>query len=327
MLMSLPYQVIISPEIWGRQSVAKEYPANCRYKISIAQPLLINTKRGQFSFQTFLSLDYFLELWSFSLEREGTVSINVTRPFIALVICLKVENRPFSQEAATLKEKNYSLCYYPAGQYHMLLPKGDTTLVMVVPPFCFIKSMAVEHLNVRRMFNSLQFAETEKIFFKELPLPQHILRIVTMLQELREKAASLDFIIRGYVDQLFFYYNSQLRINGDEDKRSGLHSAKKIEQIIEYIHTHLSDEDLNETGKIAKTFQIRLINMRRDFKIITGKTIQDYITGTRLSYARKLLEESKLRVFEVAGMVGYSAPSNFVRAYKKMYGHPPGVEN
>lgn len=326
MLMSPPYQVIISPKIWGKQSISKEYLPDCRYKISIAQPLLINAKGNLFSFQTFTGFDYFLELWSFSLKRQGNVSINISQSFIALVVCLKVGNRPFSQEVATLKEKNYSLCYYPKGNYQVLLPKGETILIMIAPPLNNLHCIAVEHLSVRKMFNSLLYGDLEKIFLRELPLPHKILKIVMLLQESREQAASLDLAIRGYIIQLLSLYNKQLRTATEIGDNPILPRQRKIEQIIRYIHDNLLDEKLNETIKIAQAFKLSLTTMRQEFKQLTGKAIQHYIRDERLTYARKVLEQSGLPIFEVANLIQYSSTSNFIRAYKKMFGHAPGDE-
>ena len=42
-----------------------------------------------------------------------------------------------------------------------------------------------------------------------------------------------------------------------------------------------------------------------------------------MSEARKLLEESKYNVAEVAYLVGYANPSHFSRAFSRYFGVPP----
>lgn len=44
------------------------------------------------------------------------------------------------------------------------------------------------------------------------------------------------------------------------------------------------------------------------FKRETGETIVEYLTRVRMEAAKELLETSELKVFEIAGMVGYEDP-------------------
>ena len=62
--------------------------------------------------------------------------------------------------------------------------------------------------------------------------------------------------------------------------------------------------------------------LSRVFKSNTSKSIQEYLTQTRLTEAKRLLEEG-YTVSESAHMTGYNDYIVFSKAYKKYYGFSP----
>lgn len=329
MLSLPPFEIIIPPEKWGKRSISTAYPENSKYKINIATPQFIRTKEATFSRQTFTGHDYSLELWSFSLSRGGHVYMRAHKPFIALLINLKgVFSISSDKDDITrgLEEKQYCLCYFSKGMYKISLQQTDNVLVIVAPPVYHLYSMALEHLIVQDLFNSLSFDKGELIFLKVVPLSHSVLRIIKLLERSAEKEASLDYTVRVYMLQLLSLYNKQLRIVEGEASRNAYIRNNKIERIVQYIRDHLSDDKLDDTRRIAHTFKMNLTIMRKEFKRVTGKTIQNFIRDERLHYSKKLLEESELPIFEVAAIICYSSTSNFSRAYKKMFGHAPANE-
>ena len=63
----------------------------------------------------------------------------------------------------------------------------------------------------------------------------------------------------------------------------------------------------------------------RKFKALTDKTPSELIRHTRMSQAAILLREKKLRVTEVANMVGYEDAERFSNAFKQFHGKSPSV--
>ena len=56
-----------------------------------------------------------------------------------------------------------------------------------------------------------------------------------------------------------------------------------------------------------------------------GTSFREILVQARLAIAHELLKTTKLNVSSVAWRTGYSEPSSFVRAFSKIYGHPPGA--
>lgn len=59
------------------------------------------------------------------------------------------------------------------------------------------------------------------------------------------------------------------------------------------------------------------------FKQITGTTINEYLTLTRLEKAKKLLADPYIKLYDVCYEVGYLSPSYFSRLFKKYIGITP----
>src|SRR6266480_1985300 len=78
-----------------------------------------------------------------------------------------------------------------------------------------------------------------------------------------------------------------------------------------------SDEELSLT-KVAKLVNISPNHLSEKFKEVTGVNFVDYITRTRTEKAQEFLENSNLRISEIAFAVGFQSLSQFNRVFKKL---------
>lgn len=63
--------------------------------------------------------------------------------------------------------------------------------------------------------------------------------------------------------------------------------------------------------------------LKKGFKTLTGKTINEYQQELRISKAKEMLQQEGQTVSEVAGALGYSSISHFSTAFKKATGMKP----
>jgi len=59
------------------------------------------------------------------------------------------------------------------------------------------------------------------------------------------------------------------------------------------------------------------------FKAETGINFSDYIERCRMDKAKKLLKESKLKIYEIAGLCGYASAKHFMVIFKQAVGCTP----
>jgi len=95
---------------------------------------------------------------------------------------------------------------------------------------------------------------------------------------------------------------------------------ENIGSIIKYINEHLS-EDLS-IDSIAEKFFISRYYLMHRFKKSTGYSIHNYIMQKRLILAGTLLKKG-MPATEASVKSGFGDYSNFMRAFKRMYGISP----
>lgn len=92
-----------------------------------------------------------------------------------------------------------------------------------------------------------------------------------------------------------------------------------IVQIQEYIEQNMHDANLSLSA-IAKEFYISPSHLCRLFKQETKQTVVEYITRQRMEYAKKILKETNLKVYQIGEMVGINDPNYFSTIFKKFTG-------
>ena len=104
---------------------------------------------------------------------------------------------------------------------------------------------------------------------------------------------------------------------------SELHTRERnVEQEVKkYVKEHLA-EDITVT-QIAEVLHFNPQYLMRTFKAKSGVSIMEYITQTRLSYAKQILRDTDLPIKSVALMVGYSDYAYFTRVFRKETGYSP----
>ena len=110
-------------------------------------------------------------------------------------------------------------------------------------------------------------------------------------------------------------------LNENTEKLSK-HDIEFINELKEFILTHISEQDLN-IELLVKRFAISRSQLNRKIKSLTGLTPNNYLKTIRLKKAYELLKEKDSRVSEVAYRTGFSDPNYFTICFKKEFGENP----
>lgn len=95
-----------------------------------------------------------------------------------------------------------------------------------------------------------------------------------------------------------------------------------IETAVTYLKNHFSDEDISlETT--ADMLHISSEYLSRQFKKEMETTFIHFLTNLRLVHAKRLIEDTNYKNFEVAEAVGYKEPNYFSYVFKKHLGVSP----
>lgn len=90
------------------------------------------------------------------------------------------------------------------------------------------------------------------------------------------------------------------------------------------LYENISNSDF-KVASLAEVSGYNIDYLRRCFLAETGKTSREYLTGLRLSQAKKLLlQESFISIEDVALKCGFNDSFYFSTLFKKHFGVSPG---
>ena len=96
---------------------------------------------------------------------------------------------------------------------------------------------------------------------------------------------------------------------------------KILQHIKSHLDGHLKNPPSVET--LSKKFFIGEQKIYVGFKYLFDMTVSQYIMNKKMQEAQRLLIETEMPVEDISISVGYSHPSNFVKAFKKTYKKTP----
>lgn len=116
-------------------------------------------------------------------------------------------------------------------------------------------------------------------------------------------------------------YNEHFILNPKEVK---LESAdeKLLRRLTELMEENLSDSSF-DVNSMCESIHMSHMQFIRKVKQLTGKKPIEILKAYRLKKARQLLVQNKVKISEVAYMVGYDLPGSFARVFKQEFGETP----
>ncbi|MBP1990678.1 helix-turn-helix domain-containing protein [Paenibacillus eucommiae] len=110
------------------------------------------------------------------------------------------------------------------------------------------------------------------------------------------------------------------RIIGETREKRMNETIAKAVQIIQnrYADSELSVVSMTKELFVSENYFSKL------FKNETGTTFSQYLTTIRLEKAKELLQQSDLKISEIASRVGYNDANYFSQCFKGVYGLAPG---
>jgi AraC-like DNA-binding protein len=97
--------------------------------------------------------------------------------------------------------------------------------------------------------------------------------------------------------------------------------APQMTRVLARIHE--SPEHAWTLSELAKEATLSRAAFARNFCALVGEPPHQYLTRWRMGIAAQLLEETRLRLSEIASRVGYGSEFSFSRAFKLARGVSP----
>ena len=161
---------------------------------------------------------------------------------------------------------------------------------------------------------NLVLSGIRKIPFAQLQINRYLGKNIFSLESIA-KFRTMEQLRNWIVNTLSGINELMLKENLPE-KRDMIQEAK------DYILKNYNKEiSLND---ISREFYINPYYFSQLFKKRTGTTYQKYLMDLRVERARRLLEETDLKIYEVCEMVGYADVNHFNRIFERSVGMKPG---
>ena len=94
-------------------------------------------------------------------------------------------------------------------------------------------------------------------------------------------------------------------------------SLKRLNDALNYIEENLMGEiDFSEAARLACCSEY---HFQRMFSFLAGIPLSEYIRRRRLTLAAFELNNSNLRVIDLALKYGYNSPDSFARAFQTLH--------
>lgn len=98
---------------------------------------------------------------------------------------------------------------------------------------------------------------------------------------------------------------------------------KFLKELMEYIEKGISDSEFN-VNSLEKKLGMSHSNFYRKIKSLTGQSGKEILDEMRMNRARQILRDNKkIRINEVAYMVGFTNPKYFGKTFKETFGISP----
>ncbi len=98
-------------------------------------------------------------------------------------------------------------------------------------------------------------------------------------------------------------------------------SVRGMNNALSYIEENLTNDiDLKEVARLAFCSEY---HFQRMFSFLVGISLSEYIRRRRLTIAAFELNNSNLRIIDIAIKYGYSSPDSFTRAFQNLHGITP----
>ncbi|MCZ8520798.1 MULTISPECIES: helix-turn-helix domain-containing protein [Paenibacillus] len=97
-------------------------------------------------------------------------------------------------------------------------------------------------------------------------------------------------------------------------------------QLVQRMQNYMADHLEQNIGlqDIADSVGMAISSVSGMFKEETGSTIYDYLTHLRIDKACRLLEETPMKIADIALQVGYQNENSFIRVFRKVKSITPG---
>ncbi|WP_201001546.1 AraC family transcriptional regulator [Paenibacillus glycanilyticus] len=143
----------------------------------------------------------------------------------------------------------------------------------------------------------------------------------TMMTEMSEKKPGFELYALTLALQMLMICCRHVKSSRAETLESPSPMHERISEVVRYMNSHYMNE--MSLHLLAEKFYVSPYYLSRFFKEATGFTFVEYLNSVRIKEAKKLLEQSSMKVNLIAKRVGFGSVTHFGRVFKSVTGYVP----
>jgi AraC-like DNA-binding protein len=210
-------------------------------------------------------------------------------------------------------------------QYHKFSVKSENGCEFIVLNFTFENKINGEHSQIP-MEDFLNFVSSKEtgpyITLKVSPKNEIVVLLNRILKERESSEPGSEFLNYLLIMELFVLLSRALKMEWENSIKSKSPKLKELIGIsINFIHNNF-ERDIS-LGDIAKFVFLSPSYFTRAFKEETGMSPINYLLKVRIERAKELLEDTGLKISDIALSVGFSNQQRFNEMFKKYAGLTP----
>ncbi|MDR0718427.1 MAG: AraC family transcriptional regulator [Treponema sp.] len=219
-----------------------------------------------------------------------------------------------------------SLCFIPPLTYHTMEVFDDSIVITVVirksnfDVFGF-DLLTADNLLGRFFTEGLYSAKSGQCIIIATDKDNELRDMI--FDMLVEQKTDDPFTSRIMENQIKIFLFLALRRYGDKAavEINGQSAVKnKHMDMIMYINENFRTLSL---VRLARHFNLETSYCSRLIKAVTGKTYKEIVRDNQMRFAKHLLQNSDMRIYEISYSLGFGSQENFIRTFKKTCGKSP----
>ncbi|WP_072331841.1 MULTISPECIES: AraC family transcriptional regulator [unclassified Paenibacillus] len=142
-----------------------------------------------------------------------------------------------------------------------------------------------------------------------------------LMQEMLDRRSGFEMYAQTLAMQLLIVCCRHIQQDSAEPLEAPSPMHERMSEVARYINEHYMEELTLDF--LAQTFFVSPYYLSRCFKEATGFTFVEYLNSVRIKEAKKLLEQSAMKVNLIAKKVGFGSVTHFGRVFKSVTGQVP----
>lgn len=136
------------------------------------------------------------------------------------------------------------------------------------------------------------------------------------------KACIKDGIQDALQGWLQIYFHALLCTLSEKSKTKNSYYTELVDRALFYIHKNIYKQQM-KCEDVAKYLKISTIQLRKIFKLVTGKSLWETVVEIRLEAAHRLILKGEHNIKEIAYLTGWKNQLYFSTVFKKHYNDSP----